>query len=184
MKKEENFLRTLGEGVLTVIPLIGYHRGHSEGIKEGAARIGECYEKKYNLLKQRYQQIQCDIFEDETFLILPEGWDEKYWLNLLLEFWEQQEKGSSYAQALPISFIGFWARQEKGSSDAQALLISFIDFCLEKFSPDRERLAETCYQLERIREVIAMSPSSRLKAGRRDLELVIEFLDVFAQIQA
>ena len=50
MKKEENFLRTLGEGVLTVIPLIGYHRGHSEGIKEGAARIGECYEKKYNLL--------------------------------------------------------------------------------------------------------------------------------------
>ena len=179
MKKEENFLRTLGEGVLTVIPLIGYHRGHSEGIKEGAARIGECYEKKYNLLKQRYQQIQCDIFEDETFLILPEGWDENYWLNLLLEFWEQQEKGSSYAQDLLISFIGFGARQEKGSSYAQDLLISFIDFCLEKFSPDRERLVETCYQLERIREVIAMSPSSRLKAGRRDLELVIEFLDVF-----
>ena len=158
MKNEKNLLETIAEGALAVLPIIGYYQGHSEGVKEGARRAGDCFEKRYNTLKQRYYQIQHDIFGEEAFLIMPDGWDEEYWLNLLQEF---------------------WVRQEKESLEAQALLIRFIDFCLEKFSPDRDRLAETCHQLETIRKVIAMSPAARLKAKRGDLELAIEFLSVF-----
>lgn len=158
MKNEKNLLETIAEGALAVLPIIGYYQGHSEGVKEGARRAGDCFEKRYNTLKQRYYQIQHDIFGEEAFLIMPDGWDEEYWLNLLQEF---------------------WVRQEKESLEAQALLIRFIDFCLEKFSPDRDRLAETCHQLETIRKVIAMSPAARLKAKHSDLELAIEFLSVF-----
>ena len=162
MKNEKNLLETIAEGALAVLPIIGYYQGHSEGVKEGASRAGDCFEKRYNALKQRYHQIRHDIFGEEAFLIMPDGWDEKYWLNLLQEF---------------------WVRQEKESLDAQAFLIRFIDFCLEKFSPDRDRLAETCYQLETIRKVVALSPSERLKAKHGDLELAIAFLDVFGNPQ-
>lgn len=162
MKETENYIEMIGRGMLTILPFVGYFSGHSEGVKDGAERMGKCYEEKYRELKERMYQIRRDIFDEKSCFILPNGWDEEYWLKLLLEFLDQQETKS-------------W--------DARTLIIRFIDFCLEKFQSNRNRLTETCYQLEIIRKIIEMPPAKRMKAKRDDLELATDFLYVFGSPQ-
>lgn len=86
MKETKSFIETIGGGALTVLPIVGYFYGHSEGVKEGAAKAGDCFEEKYRLLKERLHQIRHDIFGEETYLIFPDGWDEEYWLNYCWSF--------------------------------------------------------------------------------------------------
>ncbi len=158
MANKNTILQALGEIAIASIPVFGYYSGHSKGVQSGYEQASDEYEKKLSVLRDRLKQIKRDVLGDNELFVYPAGWDEEYWIKILSEF------------------INSYSNKK---AKAKELLLAFIDLCIKKFPQDK--LAETCHQLRRIRNVLTTSPSSRIKLDEGDLELSIHFLDVFGR---
>lgn len=138
------------------VPVYGYHRGHLKGFKAGVESVSIAYAEKLAKMQAENKQFRRDVLGETAVFICPSGWDAKYW----------QQK---YVEVLSDS--------EGQDLSPKDLLLKFIGICIDTFPEDK--LAETKSELAKIKDVIALSPGARISKPKEDLELAIDFLDLF-----
>ena len=154
-QKKETRLAALGDIAISSVPVFGSVYARKKGHKRGFEDASAIYAEKFAKLCDEKRQIRKDILGAPMF-VCPPGWDEDFWQAKMNVF--VKERGDSY-------------------SNAVEMLIGFLDFCIEIFPP--RRLAETRSDLEKIRNVIDSAPVDRAGLDEEDIQLAIDFLDLY-----
>ena len=156
-----NQQKSTGESVLafgkSLVPILGYYSGRNEGFKRGVESVALAAKAEVKRVNDSNKQLRHDLLFDMNAFVSPNGWDEQHWQAMVKEFIDEN----------PVD-----------GQDAKDILEEFISFCIEKYPSDRH-FGETHSELTKILEILRCAPGKRMKCEKDDLELTVDFLDLF-----